>query len=252
MRIRTTIINSLRVAMLTLTAGLLLAPLQASAAPATPAMVGEAQTILTKLKIPTGPIDKDFGGQTARGLCTFRLIAGLKPSRNNVDASLLAKMRKYQDTYGSLAKTPAPTLKGSSTYVLVDKTCQILLYVEGGTYVRAIAASTGKAGHTTPDSTKYRLNNTEKGWKCSGDYPDNKETGTCNKQSSGEFGTSTSRGNMYNRRHIVGGYFVHGSMSVPTYPASHGCIRIPVPDSDWMFHNVGNSSDPRIIIQGAY
>ena len=27
--------------------------------------------------------------------------------------------------------------------------------------------------------------------------------------------------------YFVGGYAVHGSDSVPTYPASHGCVRIP-------------------------
>jgi lipoprotein-anchoring transpeptidase ErfK/SrfK len=27
--------------------------------------------------------------------------------------------------------------------------------------------------------------------------------------------------------YFVGGYAIHGSDSVPTYPASHGCVRIP-------------------------
>lgn len=28
--------------------------------------------------------------------------------------------------------------------------------------------------------------------------------------------------------HVGGNYFIHGFSSVPSYPASHGCIRLPV------------------------
>lgn len=43
---------------------------------------------------------------------------------------------------------------------------------------------------------------------------------------------------MYNPRQVIGDIFLHGSTSVPTYPASHGCIRVRVSDSDWLYHNV--------------
>jgi len=55
---------------------------------------------------------------------------------------------------------------------------------------------------------------------------------------------------MYNpRRQVVGAIFVHGSTSVPTYPASHGCIRVTVNDSDWLYHNVDRMP---IFITGKY
>jgi len=38
--------------------------------------------------------------------------------------------------------------------------------------------------------------------------------------------------------YFIRGYAVHGYKSVPTHPASHGCLRVPVPDArsiyDWM------------------
>lgn len=38
--------------------------------------------------------------------------------------------------------------------------------------------------------------------------------------------------------YFIRGYAVHGFRSVPTYPASHGCLRVPIPDArtvyDWM------------------
>ncbi|HEV2753786.1 MAG TPA: L,D-transpeptidase, partial [Solirubrobacteraceae bacterium] len=37
--------------------------------------------------------------------------------------------------------------------------------------------------------------------------------------------------------YFIRGYALHGYKSVPTYPASHGCLRLPVPDArsvyDW-------------------
>ena len=36
----------------------------------------------------------------------------------------------------------------------------------------------------------------------------------------------------------VDGYAVHGDLFVPSYPASHGCIRIPIKDSEWFVKTV--------------
>ena len=32
-------------------------------------------------------------------------------------------------------------------------------------------------------------------------------------------------------------YAIHGFYSVPGYNASHGCIRIPIPDARWLYNN---------------
>ena len=41
-------------------------------------------------------------------------------------------------------------------------------------------------------------------------------------------------GVLYKPWYFKGGYAIHGSPSVPSYPASHGCIRIPNWEADWM------------------
>jgi lipoprotein-anchoring transpeptidase ErfK/SrfK len=41
-------------------------------------------------------------------------------------------------------------------------------------------------------------------------------------------------GILYKPWYFRGGYAIHGSPSVPSYPASHGCIRIPNWEVDWM------------------
>jgi lipoprotein-anchoring transpeptidase ErfK/SrfK len=42
-------------------------------------------------------------------------------------------------------------------------------------------------------------------------------------------------GQLYRPKYLVGGVAVHGSNSVPNYPASHGCVRVTVPAMDFIW-----------------
>ena len=42
-------------------------------------------------------------------------------------------------------------------------------------------------------------------------------------------------GQIYRPKYFVGGVAVHGSNSVPNYPASHGCVRVSVPAMDFIW-----------------
>ncbi len=226
---------------------LTLAPYSAVSAAAPSTSVRQAQSILTKFTIPVGPIDGAFGPQTARGLCAFRYMAGYTPTRGGVTSALSSRLRSYNSTYSSLGRIPAPTLRGHTTYVVVQKKCQAMFYVQNSRYVRVLAVSTGMAGHNTPNGA-YTLGGTKRGWSCSTLYPE-----SCGVHNVGRFASISNRGNMYNQRFFRGGgYFVHGSTSVPTYPASHGCIRVTVNDADWMYDHVGNSGAPYMIVTGEY
>ena len=50
---------------------------------------------------------------------------------------------------------------------------------------------------------------------------------------------------MVHSAYFIRGYAIHGYKSVPTYPASHGCLRVPIPDArsifDWI--RVGDQID---------
>ncbi len=41
---------------------------------------------------------------------------------------------------------------------------------------------------------------------------------------------------MVNSNYFIGGYAIHGYHDVPTYAASHGCLRIPIPNARFVFH----------------
>jgi peptidoglycan hydrolase-like protein with peptidoglycan-binding domain len=41
---------------------------------------------------------------------------------------------------------------------------------------------------------------------------------------------------MVHAAYFIGGYAIHGYASVPTYPASHGCLRVPIPNALSIFN----------------
>jgi hypothetical protein len=46
----------------------------------------------------------------------------------------------------------------------------------------------------------------------------------------------TNSHGMVHSSYFIGGYAIHGYASVPTYPASHGCLRVPIP-SAWNIYS---------------
>jgi len=57
-------------------------------------------------------------------------------------------------------------------------------------------------------------------------------------------------GVLYRPMYFTGGFAVHGSPSVPAYPASHGCIRVSNVDEDWLFPRIPPGT-PITIYSGA-
>jgi hypothetical protein len=48
---------------------------------------------------------------------------------------------------------------------------------------------------------------------------------------------------MYYSFYFIGGYAIHGYYSVPTYPASHGCLRTFIADQPEIFHRISYGED---------
>lgn len=47
-----------------------------------------------------------------------------------------------------------------------------------------------------------------------------------------------SLGWLYNAMYFDGGFAIHGSTSVPDYPASHGCVRVTIDAADELFARI--------------
>ena len=48
----------------------------------------------------------------------------------------------------------------------------------------------------------------------------------------------TNAKGMVHSSYFIRGYAIHGYKSVPNYPASHGCLRVPIPNARDIFNNV--------------
>ena len=97
-----------------------------------------------------------------------------------------------------LARAGIPRAQRGGDYIEVDKARQVLFVVAGGEVTRVVHVSTGATGNTPLGS--WQVYRKVTGWDWVLWYP------------------------MY----FKGGFAIHGYPSVPAYPASHGCVRIPM------------------------
>jgi len=168
----------------------------------TRAQTREAERLLTGLGYVTGPVDGVFDPATR-----FALVAFQKWEQRQVTGSLSLEEIEAMRS----ARMPAPR-DGDYEHVEVDVDRQVLLIVDGKGGVRVVPVSTGTDkpfiydGQTSIAYTpRGRFVVYEKG-----------------------VGWEDNSLGMYYPNYISGGIAIHGSLSVPAKPASHGCIRIPV------------------------
>ena len=97
-----------------------------------------------------------------------------------------------------LARAGIPRAQRGGDYIEVDKTRQVLLVVDDGRVTKVVHVSTGATGNTPLGS--WQVYRKVPGWDWVLWYP----------------------------LYFKGGFAIHGYPSVPAYPASHGCVRIPM------------------------
>ncbi len=152
----------------------------------------------------TGPVDGVFDDGSRHALIAFQKVEGRKRTGQLTSEELQA-LRS--------ARRPAP-LEGRYSHIEIDLNRQVLFIVDGSgkvTKILPVSSGNGKLftseGRTrraiTPRGRFAVLRKIE-GWR------------------------KSPLGLLYYPLYIVGGVAVHGSLLVPAYPASHGCIRIPL------------------------
>lgn len=111
------------------------------------------------------------------------------------------------------ASRPAPKYNDGTAHVEVDVSRQVLFYVgEDGVVQKILPVSTGNEKKYF-DQGEWQTAHTTRGnfkvlWKYNG-------------------ARKASLGTLYYPSYFNGGIAVHGSPSIPPYPASHGCVRVP-------------------------
>ena len=101
-------------------------------------------------------------------------------------------------------RIPSPRYTSPSSHLEVNKPLQVLFVVRGGRIASIVPVSTaGIAGYYTPVG-KFAIYRKVPGYDPS------------------------PLGILYKPMYFVGGYAIHGNPTVPAYPASHGCVRVPM------------------------
>jgi peptidoglycan hydrolase-like protein with peptidoglycan-binding domain len=167
------------------------------------AYVRSVQQRLSDLGYWLGTPDGNYGYLTMQAVMALQKAAGL--GRDGVFGP--ATRRALQDG-------ARPVSRVGGTGVEIDKARQLVLIVRGGRVTMILNTSTG--------------NNQEY------DYQGSKRIATT---PSGTFWFFRSvegndegpLGDLWRPRYFNGGIAVHGSASVPAYPASHGCARVSNP-----------------------
>jgi peptidoglycan hydrolase-like protein with peptidoglycan-binding domain len=193
-----------------------------------PGMQGEAvralQQRLVALHYDPGPPDGKYGAGLTSAVMAFQKVAGM-PRNGRATLDVLAAIAAATD--------PAPLLPdGGPTRVEIDFKRQVLFFWKDAALVRIIPVSTGNGkkycaegicGVAVTPSGSFRIERRIKGQR------------------------KSYLGVLYDPLYFYGGYAIHGSPSVPGYPASHGCVRIPMHSSRWMFDNVPNRTPVYLI-----
>ncbi len=164
----------------------------------------EAEQRLWDLGYWAGPVDGKFDSASRHALTAFQKVER-RPRTGKLTPDELNALRA--------ATRPLP-LHAHYAHVEIDLARQVLFVIdENGDVARILPVSTGNGARyidhgqvhraRTPAGT-FKVLRKIKGWRVS------------------------SLGLLYDPSYIVNGIAIHGSLSVPSRPASHGCIRVPM------------------------
>ena len=177
------------------------------------------QQRLVDLNFWTGAVDGSYGLTTRQAVMAFQKYAGLSTS-GSVDGATAAAL--------TAATEQARATADAGTLVEVDKTKQLLFFVVDGKtqWILNTSTASGKA-YSEPD------NNTPGEIVTGVAITPNGLHAVYREKPEGWW--EGDLGRIYRPKYVIGGVAVHGSNSVPNYPASHGCIRVSVEAMDFIW-----------------
>jgi N-acetylmuramoyl-L-alanine amidase len=141
------------------------------------------------------PASSSFGSQLLDSVYAFQKVQGLART-GVVDSSFWTRLVEPRE--------PKPRYSQPSDHIEVDKAHQVLYIVRGGQISLIVPVSTSGIPGTYTPTGRFAIYRKVTGWDPS------------------------PLGLLYDPMYFVAGYAIHGNPSVPPYPASHGCVRVPM------------------------
>jgi lipoprotein-anchoring transpeptidase ErfK/SrfK len=156
------------------------------------------------------PLNGSFDEATGRAVVAYRKMTNLA----RVPSTNLTVFKKLQEGAGTFhVRYPH-----DGRHVEGDLTRQVLAEIEPGGHVRALYTMSSGKPSTPTVIGRFRVYNRTPGTNSEG---------------------------MVDSSYFIRGYAIHGYVDVPTYNASHGCLRVPIPDAraiyDWV--RIGDGID---------
>lgn len=187
--------------------------------------VGKLQQRLQDLGYFVTSVDKAYGGETQQAVFALQKAGGLYRDGVVGDA-----------TQAAADKGVVPKAQTSSGKVLeIDIDRQLVLAVENGKVVKVINASSGNG------ETYQAKGNTYTAYTPRGSFAVYREENRM-------YASGLELGDMWRPKFFTGGIAVHGSASVPAFPASHGCVRVSNSAMDWIWDTWGAPSGTPVVV----
>ena len=156
-----------------------------------------------------GPVDGTFGALTTQQVYAFQKANNLPR-----DGVLSAEEVEF------LGRADRPRPRSTSGFVAeVDKARQLLIIGRDGYAEHVFNVSTGNGARYAPGAVaitpegRFRIQRQINGLRIS------------------------ALGALFRPKYFTGGYAIHGSPSIPPFPASHGCVRVSNGAIDYIWAN---------------
>lgn len=147
--------------------------------------------------LPRGAVDGIYGMRTWHAVVAFEGWRSLP--RDGVAGARVQTLLR--------TAIPPHPWKHLRSALLLDLHRQVLLVVKKGRTARAVHVSSAAPGYRTPTGSYHVYRRERMSWSVPYQVW------------------------MPHALYFTGGYAVHGFSSVPAYPASHGCVRMPLADA---------------------
>jgi len=174
---------------------------------------------LSELRYDPGAIDGYFDSSTAFAVVAFQKVTGMARTSRATD-DVIAALQTATDP-------PSLVPGGGAGRVEIDVGRQVLFLFQNDALWRILPVSTGSGQRYCVDGScdravtpagSYHVFERVRGWQ------------------------KSRLGVLYNPLYFNGGIAIHGEPAVPSYPASHGCVRIPMFEAEWFPSKVPNGT----------